>query len=183
MSRLIPMMALGLLFLAPRTATAASDCPDPAARRPGVAMVIDRRVFEGSAKGLLGGDHLVLATRLSNSAWTSFFDRLTPRAILGYVSDPSQIPPVAVGDGVNLTLASWGAAYNAMENTFPAGSTLVFPVVTVDGKRTGTVNGFATVELQRIRGRGKARSIEGRLLSLELCPDANVGTGGAEVVP
>ena len=175
MRTLMATAALAVVIVAaPAAATppGTESCPTPDARRASAPMAIDHRLFDGTAKGMGGNGQIILSTRLSNSVWTSFFARLSAAAIRTYANDPGSIPVVAVGDVVNVSAASYVAAYRTLASLLAPGSAIVLPVVTFKGKRAGTatIDGFATVQVTAVTGRGKRRSVMGSIVSVELCP-------------
>ena len=168
--------ALALAALLPlATSKAALGADACSGRQPSVPLAIDGRVFDGSAKGLVGADGIILSTKLSNSAWTSFFFPASGTTVRAFANDPTTIPSLDGGDTIVLARSNYTADYQAVAGQWPPGSMVVLAVVTSLGD-VGTVSGFATVRVQAIQTSGNPRYIQGTLVSVDVCsPGAAAG--------
>src|SRR5262245_18720187 len=114
-------------------------------------MAIDRNIFNGTMKGLVGSNELLVSTRLRNAAWTGFTSSPTSSTVTAFVNEPGTIPVLGCGDVITLACGNSGAAYSAMEARFQPGSVVVLPVVVFGGSR-GIVAGFVTVQIIDFQG-------------------------------
>ena len=159
-------VALALIAAMPAAANAEGCSGTPTA-----PMAIDRNVFNGKMKGLVGANEIIVSTRLSNAAWTGFFFSATNATVTAFVNDPVNIPALHCGDLITLGSGNSGSAYAAMEAKWPAGSVIVLPIASFDGGR-GAVAGFAVVQVITIQASGSPKYLHGTILSLDLDPAA-----------
>ena len=147
---------------------AAQNVMPPATLRPTAPVAIDRNVFNGTVKGFLAPDELILNTKLSDLAFTGFFGSASASAVAGYVYDPASIPSLQLGDVVNLASSTAASVYDAMGTKWPTGSVIVAAVVAFDaGAQQGTVCGFATLRIDSVESRSNPKFIDARLLALD----------------
>ena len=136
--------------------------------QPTVPIAINKDVFNGTVKGFLAPDELILNTKLSDAAFTGFFGSASASAMAGYVYDPASIPSLQLGDVVNLASSTAASVYDAMGTKWPAGSVIVAAVVAFDaGAQQGTVCGFATVRVDKVDSRSNPKFIDVRLVALD----------------
>ena len=136
--------------------------------QPTAPIAINRNVCNGTLKGFLAPDEVILDQKLSNLAFTGFFGSASGSAVTGYVYDPASMPSLKVGDVINLATGTAASAYDAMRTQLPAGSVVVAPVVAVDaGTQQGVVCGFATLRVEKIESRANPKYIDTRLLALD----------------
>ena len=139
-----------------------------AAVQPTAPIAINRDVFNGTIKGFLAPDEVILNTKLSDLAFTGFFGSASASAVAGYVYDPSGMPSLQLGDVINLAPGTAASVYDAMAVSWPAGSVIVAPVVSFDaGIQQGTVCGFATLRVDTVASRSNPKFIDARLLGLD----------------
>ena len=139
-----------------------------AAFQPTAPIAINRNVFNGTVKGFLAPDELILNTKLTDLAFTGFFGSASASAVAGYVYDPSGMPSLQLGDVINLAPRTAASVYDAMAVSYPAGSVIVVPVVSFDASlQQGTVCGFATLRVDSVASKSNPKFIDTRLLALD----------------
>ena len=76
-------------------ATAASAAAQSV--QPTAPIAINEDIFNGTVKGFLPPDEVLLSTKLSSVAFTGFFRSASASAVAGYVSEPADIPSLQTG--------------------------------------------------------------------------------------
>ena len=136
--------------------------------QPTAPIAINKDVFNGTVKGFLAPDEVILNTKLSSMAFSGFFGSASASAVAGYVYDPASIPGLQLGDVINLAASTAASTYDAMAAQWPAGSVIVAAVVAFDaGSQQGTVCGFATVRIDKVVSRSNPKFIDARLVALD----------------
>ena len=136
--------------------------------QPTVPFAINKDVFNGTVKGFLPPDEVLLSTKLSSVAFTGFFRSASASAVAGYMSDPADIPSLQTGDVIKLGRLRAGRTYAAIGAKWPAGSVIVAPVVAFEAHaRLGTVRGFATLRIEKVGSRGNLKYLDARVVTLD----------------
>ena len=136
--------------------------------QPTAPIAINEDVFNGTVKGFLAPDEVLLSTKLSSAAFTGFFRSASASAVAGYMSDPADIPSLQTGDVIKLGRLRAGRTYAAIGAKWPAGSVIVAPVVAFEAHaRLGTVRGFATLRIEKVGSRGNLKYLDARVVALD----------------
>ena len=136
--------------------------------QPTAPIAINEDVFNGTVKGFLAPDEVLLSTKLSSAAFTGFFRSASGSAVAGYVSDPADMPSLQTGDVINLGRRQARRAYAAIGAKWPAGSVIVAPVVAFEARdQLGTVSGFATLRIEKVQSRSNPKFIDAKLVALD----------------
>ena len=156
------------VLLAAALPAAAQDVAPPANVQPTAPIAINKDVFNGTVKGFLAPDEVILNAKLSSMAFTGFFGSASASAVTGYVYDPASIPSLQLGDVVNVASSTAASTYDSMAAQWPAGSVVVAAVVAFDpGSQQGTVCGFATVRIDKVASRSNPKFIDAKLVALD----------------
>src|SRR5262245_28766356 len=122
-----------VLVLACVSPASARDCSNT----PTAPLAIDKDVFTGAVRGLLGSNEVILSTALMNFAWTTFFDpNVSAAAVKSLVENPAAIPSLKCGDVINLEVAN--ASNSADKTNASAAKTKLGKVWTRRLRVTGT---------------------------------------------
>ena len=82
--------------------------------QPTAPIAINEDIFNGTVKGFLPPDEVLLSTKLSSVAFSGFFRSASASAVAGYVSDPADIPSLQTGNVIKLGRLRAGRVYTAI---------------------------------------------------------------------